>query len=78
MKRRGFLGMLLGAPAVPVAAAMLEKLPKGFTRGLVESEPASADVGTGSVNGEAYDNYTSVVCPTVGGKRFNFKIRRYE
>jgi hypothetical protein len=39
MKRRGFLGLLFGAPAVPVAAAMLEKLPKGFTRGLVENEP---------------------------------------
>jgi len=34
MKRRGFLGMLLGVPAAPVAAALLSKFPKG-----IESEP---------------------------------------
>lgn len=48
MKRRGFLGLLFGVPAVPVAAAVMDKLPKGFTRGLVESEPevTSAEIST--------------------------------
>lgn len=59
MKRRGFLATLLGLPAVPAVGAVLDKLPQGFTRGLVESEPEAAKVS----QTELYNYATCVMGP---------------
>lgn len=62
MKRRGFLGMLFGAPAVAVAGKAIADAGDKFPKALIESEPKRAAVVRAMNRGSSWDiAFTSVV-----------------